>query len=440
MNNISQINKESLLLLKDITSLVNIPTLVLSEKVIAQISYYHHKVKGSEWSGPLIYSRTGADDVLKLFKEGSNETMELRAEDILIADIGSPGFTSYKLDEPSMMTRVQDYQLAGYHLSHCHSHQNMRTFFSGTDNEELQENTPNHKMYLSLIVNYLDGGDFTARICCKTTEKIPVLDYLKDLRFFNKKKQEVDLSDIFSEREVIYYINIPVTYGLDKLTLDRYDAVVEEKKPKYAQEHFPSYGTGFNGKYGGGAAGWSKGTNHYKGRQLSILDFDDKGELIDDKFMEIEEDPNFGLSISRVNLLDYIYRIFSLDLDSKSHEIGLPKIHELFKNINTKFTKSQLEDIECNLENMTEYIIELVWGEGKLFTVDDDQIFEIIEEANALIKKEFSSYKKVTELFDDFYVFSKESLLEDSDSPFVDTKITYKTDELSYLNDDIYGR
>lgn len=114
--------RESLLPLKDITDLVNVPSLILSEKVIAQISYYHHKVKGSEWSGPLIYSRTGADDLLKLFKDGNNETMELRAEDILIADIGTPGYTSYKLDSPALMSKVMDYQLDGKHLAHCHTH------------------------------------------------------------------------------------------------------------------------------------------------------------------------------------------------------------------------------------------------------------------------------------------------------------------------------
>lgn len=416
--------KENLLPLKDITDLVNVPSLILSEKVIAQISYYHHKVKGSEWSGPLIYSRTGADDLLKLFKDGNNETMELRAEDILIADIGTPGYTSYKLDGPALMSKVMDYQLDGKHLGHSHSHQNMRTFFSGVDNEELQENTPNHKMYLSLIVNYLDGGEFTARICCKTTEKVSVMDYLSNLKFFNKKKQEVDLSDIFTEKEVIYYINVPVVYGLDSDTLERYDNVVKAKEVvRTPISQFPK------SVYGNVGRGWTRETfgKHNPGRQLSLADFTDDGDFIDDTPIEA------GLPMDRAHLIDYLYRIFSLDFETDSDDITLKKIHDLFNEIQHKYSKVQLDTVEKNLESCTEYVVELVWGDGKPITLEEDQIFEVVEEVNALIGKDFSKYTKVAKLFDDYYNYAKETMLE---SPFIEDNSSQSLiDKYSHLYD-----
>lgn len=416
--------RESLLPLKDITDLVNVPSLILSEKVIAQISYYHHKVKSSEWSGPLIYSRTGADDLLKLFKEGNNETMELRAEDILIADIGTPGYTSYKLDSPALMSKIMDYQLDGKHLGHCHTHHNMKTFFSGVDSEELQENTPNHKMYLSLIVNYLDGGQFTARICCKATEKVSIMDYLSNLKFFNKKKQEVDLSDIFTEKEVIYYIDVPVVYGLDADTLERYDNVVKSKEVvRTPVSQFP------NSTYGKIGRGWTRESygRHTPGRQLSLADFTDDGDFIDDTPAEA------GLSMDRAHLIDYLYRIFSIDFDTASENITLKKIHDLFADIQHKYSKTQLDMVERNLVNCTEYVVELVWGDGKVFTADEDQIFEVVEEVNALIRKDFSKYTKVAKLFDNYYNYAKETMLE---SPFIEDNSSQSLiDKYSHLYD-----
>lgn len=300
----------------------------------------------------------------------------------------------------------------------------MRTYFSGTDSEELQENTPNHKMYLSLIVNYLDGGEFTARICCKTTEKVSIMDYLSNLKFFNKKKQEVDLSDIFTEKEVIYYINVPVVYGLDADTLERYDNVVKAKEVvRTPISQFP------NSTYGKVGRGWTRETfgRHNPGRQLSLADFTDDGDFIEDSPAEA------GLPMDRAHLIDYLYRIFSLDLDIDSDNITLKKIHDLFNDIQHKYSKVQLDTVGKNLESCTDYVAELVWGEGKSIILEEDQIFEVIEEANDIISKDFSKYTKVVKLYDDYYNYAKETMLE---SPFIDDVSSQSLiDKYSHLYD-----
>ena len=47
-------------------------------------------------------------------------------------------------------------------MGHIHSHNSMDVFFSATDMEELEDNSPNHAFYLSLIVN--NAGDRMAKV------------------------------------------------------------------------------------------------------------------------------------------------------------------------------------------------------------------------------------------------------------------------------------
>jgi len=108
--------------LKDITSLVNVPKLILSKELISQIFTYHVAVKGKEWSGPLIYSRTGADSVKDLYKNGANKEMELKGIEFLLADIGSAGGTDYELNDPEILSDLMDYQLNGNHAGLIHTH------------------------------------------------------------------------------------------------------------------------------------------------------------------------------------------------------------------------------------------------------------------------------------------------------------------------------
>lgn len=108
--------------LKDITKLVNVPKLILTQKLMSQIFTYHSLVGGKEWSGPLIYSREGCDSVEELYKDGANKTMELKGIEFLLADIGTAGGTEYELEDPEILNDLMDYQLNGYHAALIHTH------------------------------------------------------------------------------------------------------------------------------------------------------------------------------------------------------------------------------------------------------------------------------------------------------------------------------
>lgn len=91
--------------------------------------------------------------------------------------MGSTGFTSYEFDTRYTDYIMEDVSRAKLSIGHVHSHNNMGTFFSGTDTNELKENSDKHNVYLSLIVN--NRMDTSAKLCYRgeiktiTTSKTP---------------------------------------------------------------------------------------------------------------------------------------------------------------------------------------------------------------------------------------------------------------------------
>lgn len=77
----------------------------------------------------------------------------LEVKDLYPMNMGSSVYTEYEFNEDFIGYRMDNPNSLDWELGHCHSHQTMPTFFSGTDTKELQDNAPNHNYYLSLIVN-----------------------------------------------------------------------------------------------------------------------------------------------------------------------------------------------------------------------------------------------------------------------------------------------
>jgi hypothetical protein len=85
-----------------------------------------------------------------------------KCEYILTLDKGSGSYTEYDLGDNYANAIMDKPELLDYAMGHCHSHNSMRSFFSGTDEEELTDNAPNYNYYLSLIVN--NAGEYVAKI------------------------------------------------------------------------------------------------------------------------------------------------------------------------------------------------------------------------------------------------------------------------------------
>lgn len=102
-----------------------------------------------EWSGVLF--------IKKVEGELENpETLKFEAIDMYLMDIGSHTYTEFEYGPELVNAYDENEELMGegVRTAMIHSHHNMPVYFSGTDVEELEDNTPEDvDMYLSLIVN-----------------------------------------------------------------------------------------------------------------------------------------------------------------------------------------------------------------------------------------------------------------------------------------------
>ena len=127
----------------------------MPDKVLNQIKYLCKEIPKEEWSGVLFYSIEGT------IKEPSK--MKITLEDILPMHKGTSAYTEYTFDERVIDHMMNNEYLENCRIGHIHSHNTMGVFFSGTDWSELEDNAPNHNLYLSLIVN--NYMDFCAKVC-----------------------------------------------------------------------------------------------------------------------------------------------------------------------------------------------------------------------------------------------------------------------------------
>jgi len=125
-----------------------------------------------EWSGILQFTLKG--DVKK-----GLENCTITLNEIFPMNVGTTSYTEYAFD--SQATRWLNNKLKdpvfleskskGEAIEgHIHSHNNMKVFFSGTDDRELYDNTPEYNLYLSIIVN--NAGDITGRLCTTVTSEM----------------------------------------------------------------------------------------------------------------------------------------------------------------------------------------------------------------------------------------------------------------------------
>lgn len=103
------------------------------------------KLPDVEWSGVLFYEVSG---------EFGEPGFSIVARELYLQDIGSSAYTEYETNDPEFYKILMERpDLRAMRMGHIHSHNTMDSFFSGTDDSELSENSEFHNYYFSLIVN-----------------------------------------------------------------------------------------------------------------------------------------------------------------------------------------------------------------------------------------------------------------------------------------------
>lgn len=167
--------------------------MVVTEKVENKIRYICQQLPTVEWSGVLFYTTQGS------FKDNN---LKVICQDIYLMDVGSAAYTEFNMSPEVISYMTENPELLDYQSGLIHSHNQMATFFSGTDVATLKEEGTDRNHFVSLIVN--NEGTYTAAI----TRKISITRNVdEEIQYdsFNGEKVTENSSYVEEDSEFEYF-------------------------------------------------------------------------------------------------------------------------------------------------------------------------------------------------------------------------------------------
>lgn len=152
---------EKLELIKQPTSF----KIFIPEDVEKKIKYLCQRIPYKEWSGTLFYTYEGSME---------EEDLVITCKDIYVMDIGTSAYTEFDMSPDVISYMTEHMELLDCQMGLIHSHNQMSTFFSGTDTATLLTEGEDRNHFVSLIVN--NAGVYTAGITRKITRTRDVHD------------------------------------------------------------------------------------------------------------------------------------------------------------------------------------------------------------------------------------------------------------------------
>lgn len=231
--------------------------IVIPEEVKNKIDLTCFNVYNVEWSGTLFYTHEGSYN---------DNNLVLTVKDFYIQDVGTAGYTEYR-QTPDVVTYALENDLLECNRGLIHSHNNMSTFFSGTDTSTLESEGKEHFHFLSLIVN--NAGEYTAGLTTKIVSKQKVQKQVEEVISFRSFDGDHVLDSKGSE-PVSEEIN-EVLIEWSRLEIDvkvpEVSAYIKERVEKVKSEKVstPSYSTG--GYTGRATIGYNAGSYQKKEKE-----------------------------------------------------------------------------------------------------------------------------------------------------------------------------
>lgn len=163
--------------------------LVIPAEVERKIRFACQKVWSTEWSGTLFFTHEGSFE---------NNDLVIRCVDIYIMDIGAASYTEFDMSPDVISYMTENPELLDCQMGLIHSHNNMSTFFSGTDTATLKEEGTDRNNFVSLIVN--NAGTYTAaitrRVKSKHIKEAVSYEFFGDGEKHDSKEYESDEDEI----------------------------------------------------------------------------------------------------------------------------------------------------------------------------------------------------------------------------------------------------
>ena len=212
--------------------------IVIPAEVEKKIRFLCKNIWDVEWSGILFYKVEGAFE---------DKSLTIRCVDLFQMDIGTSAYTEFNVS-PDMATYMVDHPELleeGIYQGLIHSHNNMATFFSGTDTATLSAEGNDMAHFVSLIVN--NAGKYTAGITRKYKCVQTVSEKYTYPTWNDEVREGVETFDI--EEEKLEWFNLDIVFedatdDFETEMMERIKEIKESKKkvvtPIY--KGYPQYG------------------------------------------------------------------------------------------------------------------------------------------------------------------------------------------------------
>ena len=209
--------------------------LIIPAEVERKIRFTCQKVWNTEWSGTLFFTHEGSFE---------NDDLVIRCVDIYIMDIGTQAYTEFDMNPDVIAYMTEHSELLDCQMGLIHSHNNMSTFFSGTDTATLKEEGRDRNNFVSLIVN--NAGSYTAAITRRIKSK-QVMESVSYEFFGDGEKQ--DTKKYVSDADEIEWFYLKIEKEGENYSFPDMAARLEEIKKAKAEKakkaQAPAYSSGY---------------------------------------------------------------------------------------------------------------------------------------------------------------------------------------------------
>lgn len=277
--------------------------LIIPAEVERKIRFACQKVWSTEWSGTLFFTHEGSFE---------NDDLIIRCVDIYIMDIGTQAYTEFDMNPDVIAYMCENPELLDCQMGLIHSHNNMSTFFSGTDTATLKEEGRDRNNFVSLIVN--NAGSYTAaitrRIKSKQVKESVSYEFFGDGEKHDTKEYVSDADEIEwfylkIEKEDENYSFPDMAARLEEIKQAKAEKVKKAQTPVYQGSYKPVIANSYGTK-AGPANLVKKETKRPKVVQASL--FDD----VDDLPFEMGYDIPYGqVTFDKVTLKSLVLQLIT---------------------------------------------------------------------------------------------------------------------------------
>ena len=209
--------------------------LIIPAEVERKIRFACQKVWNTEWSGTLFFTHEGSFE---------NNDLVIRCVDIYIMDIGTQAYTEFDMNPDVIAYMTEHSELLDCQMGLIHSHNNMSTFFSGTDTATLKEEGRDRNNFVSLIVN--NAGSYTAAITRRIKSK-QVMESISYEFFGDGEKQ--DTKKYVSDADEIEWFYLKIENENETFSFPDMAARLEEIKRAKAEKAKKAQAPAYSSSY-----------------------------------------------------------------------------------------------------------------------------------------------------------------------------------------------